>query len=99
MVSMQSLLRAVISFERGYIEIMEYPRAARAVIVEAETGKCHEITAGETASALLYEMQDMEHAVQTGDMTQMRFSDTRDVMEIMTNLRKEWNMKYPGEEW
>lgn len=91
--------RAVISFERGYIEIMEYPRAARAVIVEAETGKCHEITAGETASALLYEMQDMEYAVQTGDMTQMRFSDTRDVMEIMTNLRKEWNMKYPGEEW
>lgn len=31
--------RAVISCEYGYIEIMEYPRADRAWIVEAESGK------------------------------------------------------------
>ena len=24
---------------------------------------------------------------------------SRDVMDIMTRLRKEWGMKYPGEEW
>ena len=30
--------RAMISCEKGYIEIMEYPRADKAVIVDAETG-------------------------------------------------------------
>ena len=91
--------RAVISCEKGYIEIMEYPRADRAIIVEAETGKVHEITAGTTADALLYEMTDMEDAILNGNTGVMRLKDTRDVMELMTGLRKEWNMKYPGEEW
>ena len=31
--------RAMISGEKGYIEIMEFPRAAGAVIVDAETGR------------------------------------------------------------
>ncbi len=91
--------RAVISCEKGYIEIMEYPRADKAVIVEAESGKRHEITAGSTENALQYEMMDMENAILQGDVATMRLSDTRDVMEIMTGLRKEWNLKYPGEEW
>lgn len=91
--------RAVISCEKGYIEIMEYPRADRAIVVEAETGKVHEITAGTTADALLYEMTDMEDAILNGNTGVMRLKDTRDVMELLTGLRKEWNMKYPGEEW
>ena len=91
--------RAVISCENGYIEILEYPRADKAVIVEAESGRRHEVEAGETAKALQYEMEDMENAILNGDSLQMRLKDTRDVMEIMTYLRKEWNMKYPGEIW
>ena len=91
--------RAVISCEKGYIEIMEYPRADKAVIVDAETGKRHEITVGSTANALQYEMMDMENAILNGNPAVMRLSDTRDVMEIMTNIRKEWGMKYPKEEW
>lgn len=91
--------RAVISCEKGYIEIMEYPRADRAIIVEAGTGTVHEVTAGRTADALQYEMIDMERAILTGDKSEMRQSDTVDVMEIMTHLRKEWGMKYPGEIW
>ena len=59
----------------------------------------HEITAGVTADALLYEMTDMEDAILNGNTGVMRLKDTRDVMELMTGLRKEWNMKYPGEEW
>ena len=55
--------RAVISCERAYIEIMEYPRADKAVIVDAETGKRQEITEGKTAHALQYEIMDMEKAV------------------------------------
>ena len=91
--------RAMISCEKGYIEIMEYPRADKAVIVDAETGARTEVTAGSTADALYYEMLDMEHAVQTRDASAMCLDYSRDVMDIMTRLRKEWGMKYPGEEW
>ena len=47
----------------------------------------------------MYEMTDMEDAILNGNTGVMRLKDTRDVMELMTGLRKEWNMKYPGEEW
>ncbi|MFR0781609.1 MAG: hypothetical protein ACLSHP_01220 [Coprococcus sp.] len=38
--------RAMISLEKGYIEIMEYPRANKAVIADAESGVQTEIAAG-----------------------------------------------------
>lgn len=91
--------RAVISCENGYIEIMEYPRANQAVIVEAEFGVRHNVAAGDTGKALQYEMEDMEQAIKTGNVQKLRIQDTKDVMDIMTGLRKEWNMKYPGEVW
>lgn len=91
--------RAMISCEKGYIEIMEYPRADRAVIVDAETGAVREIASGETENALYYELQDMEEAVRTGDGSLLHLQDTCDVMEIMTRLRKDWGMRYPGEVW
>lgn len=90
--------RAMISCEKAYIEIMEYPRAQEAVIVDAETGEKTVITAGETARALEYEMRDMEAAILEGKVGVMRFSDSRDVMKIMTQLRREWGMTYPEEE-
>lgn len=91
--------RAMISCEKAYIEIMEYPRADKAVIVDAETGVRTEIEAGSTSEALGYELQDMEQAVLTGDVSGLKLSYSADVMEIMTRLRKAWNMKYPGEQW
>lgn len=91
--------RAMISCEKGYIEIMEFPRASRAVFVDAETGERKEYAAGETENALYYEMMDMEEAVRTGDASAMKLSFSWDVMNIMTGLRKDWGMQYPGEEW
>lgn len=100
--------RAVISCENGYIEIMEYPRADKAIIVEAASGKVHEVRAGETSKALQYEMMDMETAIKAAkqslqtDGTFLReenLEKTMDVMQIMTDLRKEWGMQYPGEQW
>lgn len=91
--------RAMISCEKAYIEIVEYPRADKAVIVDAETGVRTEIEAGNTSEALGYELQDMEQAVLTGDVSGLKLSYSADVMEIMTRLRKAWNMKYPGEQW
>ena len=91
--------RAVISCEQGYIEIMNYPRADKAIIVDAESGAVTEIDEGETQNALYYEMVDMEEAVKSGKSEIMCLEYSKDVMDIMTKLRKEWNMKYPGEEW
>ena len=91
--------RSMISCEKGYIEIMEFPRADKAVIVDAETGEREEILAGETANALRYEIEDMEAAVLEGQISTMKLEESCDVMDIMTGLRKEWEMKYPGEEW
>lgn len=87
--------RAVISCEKGYIEIMEYPRADEAVIVDAETGERETVRAGRTADALRYELEDMEAAIQNG--ADMHLSDTADVMELMTALRQEWGVIYPEE--
>lgn len=91
--------RAMISCEKGYIEIMEYPRADKAVLVDAETGERTEVECGDTSNALYYEMQDMEAAVKDGDINCMHLEYSKDVMDIMTKLRKDWNMKYPNEEW
>lgn len=91
--------RAMISCEKGYIEIMEFPRADKAVIVDAENGERREIHAGETANALYYEMLDMEQSVLTGDNSVLKLSESKDVMDIMTKLRKDWGMRYPNEIW
>ena len=87
--------RAVISCEKGYIEIMEYPRADEAVIVDAETGEMETVHAGKTADALRYELEDMEAAVRNGN--DMLLSYTADVMELMTAMRREWGVTYPEE--
>ena len=91
--------RAVISCERGYLEIMEYPRAEKAIFVDAATGSVKEIFAGEQTDALFYEFCDMEQAIQSGDASTMKLNFSRDVMEIMTALRKNWHLKYPDEIW
>lgn len=90
--------RAMISCEEGYIEIMEYPRADKAIIVDAETGAVQTVEEGKTADALYYEMTDMEEAVLTGDHSAMQLNYSRDVMDIMTKLRAQWGLTYPEEE-
>lgn len=91
--------RAMISCEKGYIEIMEYPRADQAIIVDAQTGAVTKLESGTTENALYYEIMDMENAVKTGDASGMCLEYSKDVMDIMTKLRKDWNLKYPNEEW
>ena len=89
--------RGMISCEKGYIEVMEYPRAWEAKITYVDTGKVETIGAGENADALLYELMDMEKAIE-GDVSCMHFEYTKDVMELMTEFRKAWNLTYPEEE-
>ena len=90
--------RAVISCEKGYIEITDFPRADAAVIVDAATGERRQVTAGKTADALRYELLHMERAVLHGETEAMRLGLTADVMSLMTGLRSEWGLRYPGED-
>lgn len=87
--------RAMISCERGYIEIMEYPRAWEAKITDAESGESRTVKAGKNEDALWYEIEDMEKSVSNDDC--MHLDYTEEVMRLMTSFRQEWNMKYPEE--
>ena len=89
--------RGTISYDKGYIELYEYPRGQKSVITYTEDGSQEVIEAGETAKALQYEVLDMEAAVAgKDDYTYLNYS--RDVMELMTQLRKDWGLVYPEEE-
>lgn len=88
--------RATICYDNAYIEIFEYPRADKAVITYTSDNHTQEITAGKLENALCYELENMENAVESGKNT-MRLDYTIDVMNVMTKLRDDWNMKYPEE--
>lgn len=89
--------RGTIAYDKGYIELYEYPRGQKAVITYTEDGHQEVIEAGDTAQALSYEVADMEKAV-AGIENRMYLDYTRDVMAMMTQLRREWGMTYPEEE-
>lgn len=94
--------RGMVAFDKGYIEIYEYPRAEKAVITYTDSSEKEVIQEGKTACALYYEVTDMEKAVEQGNCfdsaSPMYLNYTIDVMDIMTKLRKDWNLKYPEEE-
>lgn len=89
--------RGTIAYDKGYIELYEYPRGQRAVITYTEDGSQEVIKSGETAKALQYEVLDMEAAV-SGRENHLYLNYSRDVMELMTQLRKDWGLVYPKEE-
>lgn len=88
--------RGTIAYDKGYIELFEYPRGEKAVITYTQNGEQEIITAGDTSSALAYEVADMEKAIEGNN--QMHLDYTQDVMAIMTQLRRDWELTYPEEE-
>ncbi|WP_373757003.1 Gfo/Idh/MocA family protein [Streptococcus ferus] len=89
--------RGTIAYDKGYIEIFEYPRGQKAVITYTEDDRQEIIEDGQTAQALSYEVQDMEKTV-AGLGNSMYLDYSKDVMDIMTQLRKDWGLIYPEEE-
>lgn len=88
--------RGMLAFDKGYIEIYEYPRGQKATITYTADQAKEVIECGDTSDALLYEVNDMEQAI-SGDQEIMHLDYTSDVMELMTDLRKEWGLVYPEE--
>lgn len=89
--------RGTVVFDRGYIEMFEYPRGEKALITWTADGRTEEVAAGSTAEALCYEVLDMEAAA-AGTRNDMHLDYTMDVMDLMTKIRRSWGMKYPEEE-
>ena len=90
--------RSVISFDKCYIEVNDYPRADHATIVWTADGRREEVHAGTEAYALCYEMADLEKAVAGDDSKRELLDYASDVMELMTKLRADWGVLYPEEE-
>ena len=76
---------------------MEYPRAFEAVVTYTESGEKEWVKEGDTRDALIYELLDMEKAINR-DKKCMLLDYTKDVMDMMTEFRNSWNFKYPEEE-
>lgn len=89
--------RGTVVFDKGYVELFEYPRGEEAVITYTKDGHQERIRVGQTECALAYEAADMEEAA-AGNKDVMYLTYTKDVMEMMTTVRKAWGMKYPEEE-
>ena len=90
--------RAVISADKAYIEIMEYPRADEATIVWTETGEAQTVRAGERRLALCYVLADLEAAVAGDAEALAQMQTTVDVMRMMTTFRYDWGFYYPEEQ-
>ncbi|WP_067103168.1 Gfo/Idh/MocA family protein [Streptococcus sp. DD13] len=89
--------RGTLAYDKGYIEIYDYPRGQKAVITYTEDGSQEVIEVGEKAKALQYEVLDMEAAI-SGEADHLYLDYSRDVMDLMTQLRKDWGLRYPEEE-
>ena len=89
--------RAVLSFDRCYVEVMDYPRADHATIVWTADGSREEVHAGVEGYALCYEMADLERAVAGDERAASLIDYAADVMDLMTSLRLEWGVTYPEE--
>ena len=90
--------RAMLSFERCYVEVMEYPRADHATITWTADGRREEVRAGEEAYALCYEVADLERAVAGDEVERNMIAYSSDVMALMTGLRRQWGIRYPEED-
>ena len=81
--------RGMAAFEKGFLEISEYPRADRAVITWTEDGRRETLELGSSADALRYEIRDMEAAV-SGGADEMHLDYSTDVSRLMTEIRNVW---------
>ncbi|TRZ35659.1 gfo/Idh/MocA family oxidoreductase [Niallia circulans] len=85
----------IIAGDNGHIIVPDFPRANVATIHYLD-GTLETVEAGETAKALHYEIEDMERVIADKDQkTTLPLSI--DVMEIMTDVRKQWGISYPFE--
>ncbi|WP_026702636.1 Gfo/Idh/MocA family protein [Salibacterium aidingense] len=85
--------RGVLAFEKGYITVDDFPRASQAVAQYLD-GATKTISTGDTDKGLTYEVSAMNRYVSSGEQADT-LSLSMDVIEIMDNVRKQWQLRYP----
>lgn len=88
--------RGVIAGEDGYIEVSDYPRAEKATITYTKDGRTEELVLGERNRALEYEVLDMQASIENQNPEET-LAYSRDVMNLLTEVRRQWGMTYPFE--
>lgn len=88
--------RVLITGDKGYIEVYDYPRGTKAKFVETETGDERIIEIGDSLKALAYEVSDMEKLIEQKEFSSAN-SFTLEVMKLMTKIREKWGFIYPFE--
>lgn len=87
--------RGVVAGELGFITVDNFPRASKATIQYLD-GTLETIEAGDTSKALQYEIEDMQRYIsEKGNQETLNLS--LDVMDIMSNVREQWGIKYSFE--
>lgn len=87
--------RGVVAGELGFITVDNFPRASTATIQYLD-GTLDTIEAGDTSKALQYEIEDMQRYIAAnGNQETLKLS--LDVMDIMSNVREQWGIKYSFE--
>lgn len=83
--------RGLVAFEKGFIEINDFPRAEQGTITYSADGRVETIAAGVSDHALIYEIEDMESYIENKS-GEDNLTMIRDVMAVMTTLRQQWGM-------
>lgn len=86
----------VIAFEKGYLEIENYPRASKAVFTFLD-GKQVMIEVEDQTPAFTHEINHFTDMVLTNGENPT-IGRTQNVLKIMDVVRKKWNLVYPFEE-
>lgn len=87
--------RGIVTGERAYITVDNFPRAQSATITYPDFST-ETVTAGETDNAMVYEY-DYMNAVVRGEKQDTTLQLTLDVMNLMSCIRKKWGIVYPFE--
>lgn len=87
--------RGVVAGELGFITVDNFPRASKATIQYLD-GTLETIEIGDSSKALQYEIEDMQRYIaEKGNQETLNLS--LDVMDIMSNVREQWGIKYSFE--
>lgn len=87
--------RGIVTGDKAFITVDNFPRADKATLTYPD-GRTEEISAGDTAQAMVYEYDYMNQVV-AGARPEETLQLTADVVDIMTDVRRQWGITYPFE--
>lgn len=87
--------RGIVTGDKAFITVDNFPRADKATLTYPD-GSTEEISAGDTAQAMVYEYDYMNQVV-AGARPEETLPLTADVVDIMTSVRRQWGITYPFE--